>query len=374
MPNLFDPYVLRATHLSNRIVVSPMCQYSAEDGNATAWHTAHLSSLALSGAALLFLEATAVCAEGRITPHCLGLWSDSNEEALGRLIAVLRAVSPIRLGIQLAHAGRKGSSEVPWRGGQLIAQAAGGWQPVAPSALAHQDGETPPRALSIGAIDGVVQAFADSARRAVRLGFEAIELHAAHGYLLHQFLSPVANRREDRYGGPIENRMRLPLEVFRAVRGVVPESIPVGVRVSATDWLESSGEPSWTLEDSDTFSRALKALGTDWIDVSSGGVSPRQKIVVGPGYQVPFAQAIRKNTGVTTIAVGMITEAAQADTIIASGQADLVALARAMLYDPRWPWHAAAEQGATLAGPEQYWRALPKTAGRIFGDIRIGMR
>jgi NADPH2 dehydrogenase len=374
MVPLFEPYQLGALTLSNRIVVSPMCQYSAEEGSATAWHHAHLASLALGGAALLFVEATAVSPEGRITPHCLGLWSDANEAALGEVLATLRAVSPIRIGIQLSHAGRKGSSEVPWRGGQLLPIGAGGWQTEAPSALAHLDNEAPPRALVEAELPELTAHFVRAARRAVRLGFDAIELHAAHGYLLHQFLSPIANQRTDRYGGSLENRMRFSLEVFDAVRAAVPEEIPVGVRISATDWLDASTDPSWTLEQSVHFAEVLKAHGTAWIDVSSGGISPRQKIVLGPGYQVPFAARIKEMTGLPTIAVGLITEAKEANAIVARGEADCVALARAMLYDPRWAWHAAAELGATVPGPEQYWRALPKSAGRVFGDIHIGMR
>ncbi|MGA2550032.1 MAG: NADH:flavin oxidoreductase/NADH oxidase [Burkholderiaceae bacterium] len=374
MPNLFDPYDLRGLSLPNRIVVSPMCQYSANEGSAVAWHHAHLSGLALGGAGLLFVEATAVSAVGRITPHCLGLWSDSNEEALRDVVSLVRSVSPISLGIQLAHAGRKGSSEVPWRGGQLIRIDQGGWQTVAPSAVAHLEHESAPHALVPSEMARIVTDFVNAAGRAVRLGFEAIELHAAHGYLLHQFLSPVANRRADSYGGSLLNRMRFPLEVFDAVRKAIPERIPLGVRVSATDWLEDEATPSWNLLECTEFCSVLKTHGADWIDVSSAGVSPRQKIRIGPGYQVPFAQAIRQATGMTTIAVGMITEPAQANAIIASGEADLVALARAMLYDPRWAWRAAAALDATVRGPQQYWRGLPKAAGRIFGNTPIGMR
>lgn len=374
MNHLFDPSALRGLKLANRIVVSPMCQYSANNGNASAWHHAHLGSLALGGAALLFLEATAVTEEGRITPGCLGLWSDENERALKRVLEELRSVSPIRIGIQLAHAGRKGSSEVPWRGGQLILPRDGGWIPVAPSALAHQEGEPEPRELSLVEVGDLVAQFVEAAKRAIRLGFEAIELHAAHGYLLHEFLSPVANRRTDRYGGSLANRMRLLLEVYDAVRAQVPDEVPVGVRVSATDWLETLDAPSWRLTDSIALAEALKARGVDWIDVSSGGVSPLQKIAVGPGYQVPFAEAIKKATGMATIAVGMITTPEQAEAIVASGQADYVALARAMLFDPRWAWRAAAALGASVSGPPQYWRALPSAAGRIFGETPIGMR
>lgn len=372
MSHLFDPIRLGRLNLGNRIVVSPMCQYSAVDGNATDWQMAHLSSLALSGAGLLCLEATAVAPEGRITPGCLGLWNDENEAALAKVLRVLRAVSPIKLAIQLGHAGRKASSARPWDGGQLLAENEGGWSTIAPSAVPQIEGETAPVAMSKDDLERVKHAFVDAATRAVRLGFDAIELHGAHGYLLHQFLSPIANRRDDDYGGSLENRMRFPLEVYEAVRRVVPDTMPIGMRVSATDWFD--GGPSWDLEQTIAFSQALKQRGIDWMDVSSGGVTPLQKIAIGPGYQVAFAEAIKKQVGVPTMAVGMITEAQQAQDIIASGQADMVALGRAILYDPRWPWHAAAALGAELKGPSQYWRSLPSGTHRIFGDTAHGQR
>ncbi len=375
MSELFSPYRIGALELANRIIVSPMCQYSAVDGCAGDWHAVHLGGLAIGGAALLFVEATAVLAEGRITPGCLGLYDDANEEALARVLRMIRQCSPIKMGIQLAHAGRKGSSAAPWDGGGLLAAAAaGGWQPVAPSALAHAQHEAPPHALTRGELDDVRAAFVASAKRAVRLGFEAIELHAAHGYLLHQFLSPVSNRRTDDYGGTLENRMRFPREVFSAVRAVLPDHIPLGVRVSATDWLEDSGEDSWTIEQTVTFGQALQNDGCAFLDVSSGGISPQQKIQVGPGYQVRFARELKEATGLPIVAVGMITDALQAEEIIGSGSADLVALARAMLYDPRWAWHAAARLGGVVSGPRQYWRSLPSGSGRIFGDVRIAQR
>ncbi len=373
MSRLFEPLTLRGLTLPNRIMVSPMCQYSAIDGNATAWHHAHLGSLALSGAGLVCVEATAVTAEGRITPGCLGLWSDANETALGAVVATMRAAATnSKLAIQLAHAGRKGSSHAPWDGGQLIAVGDGGWQPVAPSALPHAEGETPPRALTVEEIAALPRAFAQSAARAARLGFDAMEIHMAHGYLLHEFLSPVANRRSDDYGGSFDHRVRLPLAVFDAVRAAFPAERPVGVRVSATDWLD--GEESWTLEQTIELAQRLKARGCDWIDVSSGGISPRQKIALGPGYQVPFAQAVRKATGMTTIAVGLITQPAQAEAIVADGRADMVALARAMLFDPRWPWRAAIAVGGRVAAPRQYWRSVPKDASQAFGPIVYGQR
>ena len=372
MPALFQPLRLRGLDLVNRIVVSPMCQYSAQDGNATAWHHAHLGSLALSGAALLCVEATAVTPEGRITPGDLGLYTDANEAALARVIEVVRAASPIALAVQLAHAGRKASSAEPWNGGKLVDAAHGGWLPEAPSARPHADDEPAPRALTRADLARLRAAFAQAAQRCARLGVDAIEIHMAHGYLLHEFLSPVANQRADDYGGPLANRMRFPLEVFDAVRAAFPADRPVGVRVSATDWLP--GEDSWTLEQTLELAQQLKQRGCDWLDVSSGGVSPRQQIAAAPGYQAPFAHAVKRETGLVTIAVGLITEPAQAEAIVADGQADLVALARAFLYDPRWPWHAAAALGGSVHGPKQYWRSLPRAAAGIFGDIRFGQR
>ncbi len=372
MSELFDPIKLRNVALANRIVISPMCQYSAVDGNATSWHMAHLSSLALGGAGLLCIEATAVTAEGRITPGCLGLWNDDNEAALAAVVRVLRATSGIRLAIQLGHAGRKGSSAAPWDGGQLIAQDKGGWLPVAPSALAHKYSEPPPRALTVEDLAGIKKAFVDAARRAVRLGLDAIELHAAHGYLLHQFLSPISNQRSDEYGGILENRMRFPLEVFQDVRAAIPDGMALGIRVSATDWVDSV--PSWTLDQTVEFALRVKQLGADWIDVSSGGVSPEQQIPVGPGYQVPLAETLKREVGLPTIAVGLITSAQQAQDIITQGKADMVALGRAALYDPRWAWHAAAELGGQVQGPSQYWRALPAGKNRVFGETSFGMR
>jgi 2,4-dienoyl-CoA reductase-like NADH-dependent reductase (Old Yellow Enzyme family) len=368
--SLFTPIQLRDLSLRNRIVVSPMCQYSAEDGSATDWHLIHLGQLSLGGAALLFVEATGVEAIGRITPGCLGLYSDANERALGHVVAAVRKYSPVALGIQLAHAGRKASSEVPWRGGQLIPLDRGGWQPVGPSALAISPEEPAPEALDAAGMKRIRNAFVDSARRALRLGFDAVELHSAHGYLLHEFLSPIANQRTDAYGGSRENRMRFPLEVFAAVRDVWPAGKPLGVRISSTDWMEGG----WDIDDSVAYAAELKRRGCDWIDCSSGGVSPQQKIPLGPGYQVPFARRVRGEVGVATIGVGLITDTKQAEEIIASGDADMVAMARAMLYDPRWAWHAAAALGAEVHAPQQYWRCPPREAGRIFGDTKLGQR
>jgi 2,4-dienoyl-CoA reductase-like NADH-dependent reductase (Old Yellow Enzyme family) len=370
MSTLFTPYTIGSLALKNRIVIAPMCQYSAVDGAATDWHTIHLGHLALSGAALMFIEATAVERDGRITPGCLGLWSDPTEAALARVLQTARAHSRMPIAIQLGHAGRKASSHVPWDGGQLIPPERGGWLPQAPSALPHLPGEAPPQALDRAGLQRIVEAFASAAMRAHRLGLDAIELHAAHGYLLHQFLSPISNVRSDEYGGSLENRMRFPLQVFDAVRAVVPASLPVGVRLSATDWVEGGWDPAQSL----AFARALQSRGLSFLHVSSGGVSPQQKIPVGPGYQVSLAEQLRRETGLPTIAVGLITEAQQAEAIVAHGQADLVALARGMLFDPRWPWHAAAQLGATVEAPAQYWRSQPRGMNGLFGDVHIGMR
>jgi 2,4-dienoyl-CoA reductase-like NADH-dependent reductase (Old Yellow Enzyme family) len=370
MSALFSPIHLRDLALPNRIMVAPMCQYSAENGEANDWHFTHVNSLALSGAAMFCIEATHVEAIGRITPGCLGLWNDATEAALKPILASVRKHSKIALAIQLAHAGRKGSSHRPWDGGQQIPLSEGGWQTEGPSDVPHKEGELPPRALDAQGFKRVRDAFVGAARRAMRLGIDAIELHSAHGYLLHQFLSPIANKRSDQYGGSLHNRMRYPLEVFDAIREVVPANKPVGVKVSATDWVEGG----WDLEQSIEFAKELKKRGVDWIDVSSAGVSPLQKIPLSPGYQVPFAGAIKKAAGVTTMAVGLITEANQAEDIVASGKADMVALARGMLYDPRWGWHAAAQLGGQVYAPPQYWRSQPSTQKELFGKTTFGAR
>ncbi len=374
MSHLFSPLKLAELTLPNRIVVSPMCQYSAVDGLAQAWHSAHLGQLAMGNPGLLLLEATAVEAIGRITPGCLGLYDDATEAALTRLVSELRSLNgnvSTPIGIQLGHAGRKGSSEVPWQGGMQIPIAKGGWVCSAPSALPHITGEEPPQALTEAALDALVDRFVDATERSLRAGFDAVELHAAHGYLLHQFLSPVANHRQDQWGGSLENRMRFPLRVLAAVRAAWPRERPLGVRLSATDWDDSS---SWTLDEALVFAGRCEALGADWIDVSSGGVSRAQQIRIGPGYQLPFAQAIRERVSKPVMAVGLITEPVQAEQILANGQADLIALARAFLYNPRWVWHAARELGATVAVPSPYWRSEPSGARGLFGSTRIGMR
>ena len=371
MPHLFEPLDIGPLRLSNRIVVAPMCQYSATDGTAGDWHLIHLGHLALSGAGMLVIEATAVSAEGRITPGDLGLYSDANEAALARVVAAIRAHSPVVLAMQIAHAGRKASSQAPWDGGQQIrAGQAGAWQAVAPSAVPHNAFEDVPLALDAAGLARVRDEFVATARRAARLGIEGLEIHAAHGYLLHEFLSPLSNRRDDGYGGSLEGRMRFPLEVFDAVRAAFPAERPVWVRVSASDWVDGG----WDLDSTLALAQALKARGCAAIHVSSGGVSSKQSIVLGPGYQVPFAERLKAEVGLPTIAVGLITEPEQAEAIIASGQADAVALARAMLYDPRWPWHAAAKLGARVTVPHQYWRSQPREFKDLFEGANFGQR
>jgi 2,4-dienoyl-CoA reductase-like NADH-dependent reductase (Old Yellow Enzyme family) len=339
-----------------------MCQYAACEGNATDWHLIHLGQLAFSGAGMLIVEATGVELAGRITHHCLALASDENEAALRKVVTSIRRYSQMPLAIQLGHAGRKASSQVPWDGGRILPVSASGWQTVAPSAIPHDAGDPLPQALDAAGIQRILKAFVDAAQRAARAGFDAVELHMAHGYLLHQFLSPLANQRTDDYGGSLENRMRLPLEVFSAVRAVWPADKPVGVRISATDWVDGG----WDIEQSVVLAHALKRLGCDWIDTSSGGLSTQQKIPLGPGYQVHFAERIRCETGLPTMAVGMITEPKQAEDIVASGRADMVALARSLLWNPHWPWQAAAELEATVSAPPQYWRSVPQNMKMSF--------
>jgi NADPH2 dehydrogenase len=370
MSALFSPIKLRGLALPNRIMVAPMCQYSAENGEANDWHFTHMNTMALSGAAMFCIEATHVEPIGRITPGCLGLYNDATEAALKPILASMRKHSKAAVAMQLAHAGRKGSSYQPWKGGQLIPVTEGGWQTVAPSAVPHKDGEAAPLALDSAGMARITEAFVSAAKRAERLGIDALELHFAHGYLIHQFLSPIANKRTDQYGGSLQNRLRYPLELFDAVRAAFPDHKPVGVKVSATDWVEGGWDLAQTIE----LAQELKKRGVDWIDASSGGVSPLQKIPLSPGYQVPLAQGIKEATGLTTMAVGLITQAKQAEEIVASGKADMVALARGMLYDPRWGWHAAAELGGHVDAPPQYWRSQPSTQKELFGATTFGAR
>jgi 2,4-dienoyl-CoA reductase-like NADH-dependent reductase (Old Yellow Enzyme family) len=352
---LFSPFQLRSVSFANRIGVSPMCQYSCEDGFATDWHLVHLGSRAQGGAGLVIVEASAVTPEGRISIGDLGIWKDEHIPALQRIAAFVHSQG-VRAGIQLAHAGRKGSMTAPFHGERLLTAAEGGWQPVGPSAVAFSADYAVPKVLSATAIAGVVQAFAQAARRAQAAGFGFVEIHAAHGYLLHEFLSPLANRRTDVYGGSFKNRTRLLLEVVDAVRAAWPADLPLFVRISATDWAEGG----WTEDESVELAKLLREHGVDLVDVSSGGQVPNAKIPVGPGFQAGFAGRIRREAGIPTAAVGLITEAAQADKLVAEGTADVVLLARELLRDPFWPLHAAAALGETASWPVQYMRAAPR--------------
>jgi 2,4-dienoyl-CoA reductase-like NADH-dependent reductase (Old Yellow Enzyme family) len=362
-PTLFEPIEIGGLPLANRIVIAPMCQYSAIDGQMSDWHVIHLGHLALSGAAVLTIEATAVEPEGRITYADVGLWNEPTEAAIARTLESVRRWSDIPIVIQVAHAGRKASTEVPWKGGeQLPPDHVRGWQTMAPSAIPFESGEHPPISLDRAGMTRIREAFAASAQRAARIGLNAVQIHAAHGYLLHEFLSPLSNRREDEYGGVLENRIRFPLEVFEAVRAAFPADRPVTVRVSGADWVEGG----WDIEQTIVFAKALEARGCAAIHISSGGLDPRQQIPVGPGYQVPLARAVRQAVSMPVIAVGLITDYDQAEEIVRSGDADMIALARAILYDPRWPWHAAAHLGGHVKAPKQYWRSQPSRYRDLF--------
>ncbi|HXD77009.1 MAG TPA: NADPH dehydrogenase NamA [Puia sp.] len=353
MSQLFSPLRIRDVSFNNRIMVSPMCQYSSRDGMADDWHLVHLGSRAVGGAGLVFTEATAVTPEGRISPADLGIWKDDHIEGLRRIVKFVRAQGS-EIGIQLAHAGRKGSVAEPWNGGRLVSR--GAWQPVAPSAIAFDEGYAQPAELSPEGIAGVREAFMSAARRAMLAGFKVIEIHAAHGYLLHQFLSPLSNRRKDAYGGSFENRIRLLTEVVVSIRTVWPAGYPLFVRISATDWAEGG----WTVEDSIRLASLLRDQGVDLIDCSSAGLVPHARVAVGPGYQVDFSARIRSGADIKTAAVGMITEAAQAESILAKGQADLICMARQLLREPYFPLHAAEELGfREMYWPLPYQRARP---------------
>lgn len=352
MSQLFTPLTLRGLTFKNRIFVSPMCQYASEDGMPNDWHLVHLGSRAVGGAALVIVEATAVNPEGRISPFDSGIWSDRHAAAFMPLTAFIKAQGSVP-GIQLAHAGRKASTDSPWRGGALLGPEQGGWQPVAPSPLPFTAGDPVPHAMTRADIDRVVADFAGAARRSREAGFEVVELHMAHGYLLHEFLSPLSNRRDDDFGGSLENRMRLPLLVAEAVREVWPVDRPLFVRISASDWAEGG----WDLAQSVTLASYMKSLGVDLIDCSSGGTVPDARIPVGPGYQVPFAATVRREARIPTGAVGLITAPEQAEQIVALGEADAVLLGRAMLDDPYWPLHAASVLRADVPWPSRYARA-----------------
>ena len=363
MSALFTPFRVGTLELANRIVIAPMCQYSAVDGCMTDWHVIHLGHLALSGAALLTIEATAVLPEGRITYGDVALWNDATEAAIARTLETIRHWSDIPIAIQLAHAGRKASTELPWKGGsQIASDHPNGWQTFAPSAIPFENGQQSPVALDRDGLTRVREAFAEAAHRAARLGVDAVQLHCAHGYLLHEFLSPLSNRRDDEYGGSLENRMRFPLEVFDAVRAAFPADRAVSMRVSGTDWVDGG----WDIDQTIAFAQALEARGCAAIHVSSGGLTPAQQIPLGPSYQVPLARAVKKATRIPVIAVGLITEFEQAEAIVGTGDADLIALARTILFNPRWPWHAAAHFGAHVKAPEQYLRSQP----RQYRDLR----
>lgn len=355
MSLLFTPLVIGGLELANRIVVSPMCQYSADDGVAGDWHLHHLIQYGYSGAGLVTIEATAVERRGRITHGCLGLYSDANEAMLGRAVnAARRFGGPVRFGIQLAHAGKKGSANRPWeREGLPLAPEEDPWTTDAPSPIPFASGWPVPAPLDEKGMDRIMNAFVDATRRAARIGFEVVEIHCAHGYLLHEFLSPIANQRTDSFGGTLENRMRFPLAVVKAVRDVLPAQIVVGARITATDWVEGG----WTPDEAVIFSRELRQIGAEYVCVSSGGITQPLQVPVSPGYHAPFAARIRKESGIATQAVGMIIEPVQAEQIIESGQADMVCLARAFLDNPRWVWHAAERRGVDMYYPPQYERA-----------------
>jgi 2,4-dienoyl-CoA reductase-like NADH-dependent reductase (Old Yellow Enzyme family) len=373
LSHLFSEFTLTSPRgpitLANRAVVAPMCQYSAQEGQASDWHLMHWGSLLNSGAAMFIIEATGVTPQGRITPFCLGLWDDATAAALDDKLNRARKLAPqVPVCIQLAHAGRKASSAAPWEGGQLLDAAHGGWSTQGPSAVPHLPQETPPKELSVQDMADITQAFVEAAKRAEAIGIEAIELHGAHGYLIHQFLSPIANHRTDAYGANFEGRTRFPMEVFQAVRAVFKGAL--GMRISASDWVENG----WTPEETADFSLRLKLAGADFVHISSGGVSSQQKIAIGPDYQVPFAKLVKQKTGMPTIAVGLITEPQQAEDIVARGDADLIALARAFLYKPRWVWEAAAALNGKVTASPQYWRCMPREAQGIFDSVHMGQR
>jgi NADPH2 dehydrogenase len=362
---LFAPVRIADLELKNRIVVSPMCQYSADDGVATDWHTTHLGMLANSGAALVVIEATGVERRGRITQGCLGLYSDDCEAALARIVAHCRRHGTARIGIQLAHAGRKASAQRPWEGSQSLASGDGAWETVAPSALPFGPSWPYPREMSLSDMERVREAFVDAAARAVHAQVDAIELHAAHGYLLHSFLSPLSNSRSDRYGGSAERRMEFPLEVARAVRAAIPRGMPLGARITGHDWVEGG----ITAADAAAFAQALRSAGVDFVCVSSGGISADARPTMAASMNVEFAAEVKRRSGILTRVVGLIATPRQAEAIVATGKADMIALARAMLDNPHWGWQAAKVLGADVERPKQYQRAAPKMwAGATFQD------
>lgn len=360
---LFSPFALRGLNLPNRIAVSPMCQYSSVNGSATDWHLMHLGSFSLGAAALVITEMTNVVPEGRISPGCAGMWSDENEAAMKRVIDFCRRYGVAKHGIQLGHAGRKASTQVPAQGGKPLKPGeGGGWQTEAPSAVPYAPDWPVPVALGRERLKELVAAWVSAVKRAERMGYDLVEIHGAHGYLLHQFLSPISNRRDDEYGGSLENRMRFPLEVFAAARAAWPADKPMGIRVSATDWVDGG----WTPEETVVFARELKKIGCDFLDVSSGGLDPRQKIPLAPGYHVPFGEKVRKEAGIASFSVGLITEARQAEEIIASGRADMIVIGRGAMWNPRWAWHAAEELGEETAYAPNMIACHPKFRPQVF--------
>jgi 2,4-dienoyl-CoA reductase-like NADH-dependent reductase (Old Yellow Enzyme family) len=356
MSKLFSPLQIGNVTLPNRITVAPMCQYSAVDGSMTDWHLMHLGNLALSGASMLVIEATGVLPEGRITPGCTGLYSDANEAAMARAVKFVRSISPIVLGVQLGHAGRKASAHVPWASGKALKAEEGAWRTDAPSAIALAEGWPAPYALTLEDMERVKQACVTAVQRAARIGLDFVEMHSTHGYLLSEFLSPLANKRSDAYGGSLENRMRFPLETFRAMRAAWPADKFIGAKISGSDFAEGG----WTPDDAVVYAAELRKAGAAYVTVSGGGVVLDAKVPTGPGYQVPFAERVKRESGITTGAVGLISDPQQAEEIVANGRADFVSLARAMLFNPRWGLHAAIALGAEGDYPLQYARSAPK--------------
>jgi 2,4-dienoyl-CoA reductase-like NADH-dependent reductase (Old Yellow Enzyme family) len=366
---LFSPITLRGITLPNRVVVSPMCQYNSTNGSANDWHLMHLGGFSLGAAGLVMCEMTNVNPQGRISPKCAGMYSDENEAALKRVHDFCRQYGVAKLGVQLAHAGRKGPTTPPAAGGKpIMTEAEGGWTPEAPSAIPYDTGWPVPRELSKADLKRLIEEFVASTKRIDRIGYDVIELHGGHGYLLHQFMSPLSNQRTDEYGGSTENRIRFPLEVYKAVRAAWPENKPIGMRVSATDWVDGG----WTPDETVILAKELKRLGCDYMDVSTGGLDPRQKIPLSPGYQVPFAEKVKRESGITTMTVGLIAGYQQAEDIVASGKADLICIGRAAMWDPRWAWHAAEELGAEAPYAPKTMACHPKMRPQLFPKRAAG--
>lgn len=362
MSKLFSPIKIGDQHFENRIVIPPMCQYSAKNGLATDWHLMHYGSLSHSGAGLMILEATSISPEGRLSPFDLGLWGDEQEHAMQSLISSIHKYSKMPIAVQLVHAGRKASMPEPWKDEKHVSIEQGGWKTIAPSAIAFDSNYDTPKELTTDEVKNLIKQFADAAIRADRAGIDFIEIHGAHGYLIHQFLSPLSNHRTDEYGGSLDNRLRFVIEVFKAIRAVFPKQKGVGIRISATDWVEGG----WDLSQSIVLAKKLNELGCSYIHVSTGGLDIRQQIPVGPNYQVPFAQEIKQQVTMPVIAVGLITQAIQAEAIVSTGQADMVAIGRDMLFEPHWPWRAAKILGAQVTVPPQYARSAPHGSKDLF--------